>query len=310
MYTDLSDEIAEFYKGYNGSCFFIEEDSYRCDCEITRVRNWKLMKEYAANANISVFDAHDRDYVYYCHCCGQDMDYANLKGEMYCSIECESAIEVDGYKCNFYNCLICNEEREETPPFLDNMKKFYYLTGCRSNMDYNMSIYGFVHYRRILMNALQYNMTMQEARSYINTARRPEIRPMEHLPELSRDDQFDLETYARDYGVTLAEAYAAQHKCQYCFTEVVPKTFGPGHQFCSLWCDVCYDVKPESDRCDYCQGANEYCPACDGEVHYLKQEVLRREELNTVVAAAFAFDELKIYNQVYDSLFDLSEYLF
>ena len=65
-----------------------------------------------------------------------------------------------------------------------------------------------------------------------------------------------------------------------------------------------------SGACDYCQGNEEDCPDCEGEVYYLKQKVLKREQLKSVVAAAFAFEELKIYNQVYDSLFDLSEYLF
>lgn len=303
----MSNEIAEFYKTYRGTCPFIEGDGcYRSDCEITRVRNWELMKNYAAKANVSVLDAHERNYLYYCHCCGQNMDYANSNGKMYCTLECEYAIEVDGYKCNFYNCMMCKEEREDTPPFLENIRTFYYLTGCSSQM----SNYGVFYYRNMEEIAQRYNMTLQEARSYSNTARRPEVRPMEHLPELSRDDQFDLETYARDFGVTLAQAYAAQHKCQYCLREVAPKTFGPSHQFCSLWCDVCYETQPEYEYCDYCQGNEEDCPDCEGEVYYLKQKVLKREQLKSVVAAAFAFEELKIYNQVYDSLFDLSEYLF
>lgn len=305
----MSNEIANFYKTYRGSCQFIEGDTYRCDCEVSRVRNWELMKSYAAKANVSVFDANERNYLYYCHCCGQNLDFANAKGQMYCTLECELAIEEGGYKCNFYNCLMCQGVRTDKPPFLEQINKFYYLTGC-GGKPYNMSGNGVFRYRRIEEKAERYNMTMQEARSYCNTARMPDKRPMEHLPELSKNDQLNLETYANDYGVTLAEAYKAQHKCQYCSVAIVPNIIVPGHQFCSIWCDVCYDVKPENEYCDYCQGNEEHCPDCEGEVYYLKQKVVKREQLKTVVAAAFAFEELNIYNQIYDSLFDLSQYLF
>ena len=305
----MSDEIANFYKTYNGYCHFIEGDNHFGDSEGLRRKNWELMKEYAANANISVFDAIDRNYVYYCHCCGQDLEYAYSKGEMYCSYECECAIEIEGYKCNFYDCLMCQNIRTDKPPFLEQINKFYYLTGC-GGKPYNMSGNGVFRYRRIEEKAERYNMTMQEARSYCNTARMPDKRPMEHLPELSKYDQLNLETYANDYGVTLAEAYKAQHKCQYCSVAIVPNIIVPGHQFCSLWCEVCYDVNPKHNHCDYCDGEFDNCPACKGEVYYLKQVVMKEEELNTVIASACAFEELNIYNQVYDSLFDLSEYLF
>lgn len=298
----MSNEITNFYETYIGSCPFIESE-----CDELRIKNWELMKAYAAKANVSVFDAQDREYLYYCHCCGQDLDSAYAKGEMYCSLECECAIEDDGYKCNFHDCLICQEEREHTPPFLEKIKKFYYLSGCASNDNY-----GVHYYRHIEEIALHENMTMRDAFSFIITARRPKVSALEsfELFELSKDDMNNLETYARDYGVTLSQAYKAQHKCQHCFADVLPETYGPEHQFCNAWCNVCYDVKPHHKECAICQGNEEDCRACNGEVYYLNQEVLRREQFNAVDAAAFAFQELNIYNQVYDSLFDLSEYIF
>lgn len=308
----MSNEIANFYKTYRGSCPFIEGDTYRCDCEVSRIRNWERMKSYAAKANVSVYDANDRNYLYYCHCCGQNLDFANAKGQMYCTFECEMAIEDGGYKCNFHNCLMCKDVRTETPPFLDKIKKFYYLYGYGGE-SYSMSKYGVFYYRHIEDVAIHEHMTMQDAWSFILTARRPVKQPLEKLPELSEDDMADLETYADDYGVSLQKAYKAQHKCQYCFKDVAPQTYGPGHQFCSIWCDVCYDVKPENEYCDYCEGNDEYCPDCEGEVYYLKQKVLKKDLSNkdkiSVVSMVLVFKELQIYNQVYDSLFDLSQYI-
>lgn len=177
--TNLLNEIDEFYLEYYGRynslscCLFIEGNTRKCPLDNLRIHNWKLMKSYAARANLSVKDVEKHKYIYYCHCCGQDLEYIDMKGEMYCSYECENAIETDGYMCHFNDCLMCQDKQVfDTAPFLERISKFYYL--CGFNESYNKwDGFGVGYFRKLENIAAIKNITLQEARTFDITGELP-----------------------------------------------------------------------------------------------------------------------------------------
>jgi len=129
---------------------------------------------------------------------------------------------------------------------------------------------------------------------------------------LSQADLADLTQYAYDYGVSMDHAFDEQTRCHLCEINVVPQTFGPGHQFCSARCDVIYELKPELEQCTRCNGNNPNCQWCDGEIYKLHQKIFKKErgiQMNEPILAAIqSLKHLMIYNQLDDCLFDLVEY--
>ena len=132
---------------------------------------------------------------------------------------------------------------------------------------------------------------------------------------LSKDDLADLTQYADDYGVSMDYAYDEQTRCHQCEIEVVPQTFGPGHQFCSARCDVLYELKPIwGENCSRCNGTRSNCQWCDGEIYKLYQYIMRKErgirENEGILAAIQSLKHLMVYNQLDDCLIDLVEYAY
>ena len=381
FYTECYGEYGQICK-----CKFIENNTYVLShCVPMRIQNWELLKAFAAKANVSVIDAIKSEYVYYCHCCGQDMENTDMKGQMYCSETCENAIETYGYMCYFDDCLMCKNEREETPPFLDRIRKFCYLSNL-NDTNHKRSGFGVWSFRELEGIAARENITLQEALVFQNTgclssscgravtspkhclapmsedscaecaecqradadlvctscetwqycnyavcfkchykheystcvqhfAANDEVNSVAlQIEQLSSDNKSQLNEYAHDYGVTLEEAFEKQQYCHSCTNYVVPLTYGPGHQFCGARCEVHYEMKPLDVRCPRCGGERENCALCDGEVFYFNQEVAKREmELEArgpILAAAMAYKELLVYNEIFASLIDLTTYLY
>lgn len=381
FYTECYGEYGQICK-----CRFIENNTYALShCEPMRIQNWELLKAFAARANVSVIDAIKSEYVYYCHCCGQDTENADMKGEMYCSETCENAIETYGYKCYFDDCLMCKNEREETPPFLDRIRKFCYLSNLNDTI-HKRSGFGVWSFRELEGIAARENITLQDALVFQNTGHLPSsegravtspkhclVRMSEdscaecaecqradadlvctscetwsycnyavcfkchykreystcvqhfaaddevnsvalQIEQLSAENKSQLTEFAHDYGVTLEEAFEKQQYCHTCTNYVVPLTYGPGHQFCGVRCEVHYEMKPLDVRCPRCGGERENCALCDGEVFYFNREVAKREreleERGPILAAAIAYKELLVYNEIFDSLVDLTTYLY
>lgn len=126
---------------------------------------------------------------------------------------------------------------------------------------------------------------------------------------LSQDDLADLTQYAYDYGVSMDYAFNEQNRCHQCEIEIVPQTFGPGHQFCSARCDALYEIKPFSEYCSRCNGSNPYCQWCDGEIYKLQLKNENGIRMNEPILAAIqSLKHLMVYNQLDDCLFDLVEY--
>jgi hypothetical protein len=126
---------------------------------------------------------------------------------------------------------------------------------------------------------------------------------------LSQADLADLTQYAADYGVSMNRAFDEQTRCHQCKVNVVPQTFGPGHQFCSAQCDVIYELKPYWEQCTRCHGNNPNCQWCDGKIYKLiltKERGIRENE--PILAAIQSLKHLMVYNQLDDCLFDLVEY--
>lgn len=379
FYTECYGEYGQICK-----CKFIENNTYALSlCEPMRIQNWGLLKAYAAKANVSVVDAIKSEYVYYCHCCGQDMVTADMKGQIYCSSDCEYAIETDKCACYFDNCLMCKEDREARPAFLERIQRFCYLSNL-NDTNHKRGGFGVWSFRELegivkqscnattLQDALRFQNTYHKA-GYIVTSPKHCLTPMEEdtcvecmecqradadlvcascetwefcnyavcfkchykheystciqhfaandevnsvalqIEQLSSENKSQLTEYAHDYGVTLEEAFEKQQCCHSCTNYVVPLTYGPGHQFCSARCEVHYEMKPLDVRCPRCGGERENCALCDGEVYYFNQEVARREreldERGPVLAAAIAYKELLVYNEIFASLNDLAAYL-
>jgi hypothetical protein len=133
----------------------------------------------------------------------------------------------------------------------------------------------------------------------------------ELIDNLSASDIADLTQYAYDHGVELTRAFQYQHVCRTCKNDVVPQTFGPSHQFCSARCEVIYDTRPFNDSCSRCEGRNQNCYECDGDVFRLYREITKREKaLKTpFISTINALQDLQVYNQLDDTLIDLVEYL-
>lgn len=379
----LLKEIRSFYTECYGTfanmckCQFIESSQY----EPTRIQNWKLLKAFAAKANVTTVDAIKHNYAYYCHCCGQDMNVADMKGQMYCSSDCEYAIETEKHACYFHNCLMCKEDREATPPFLDRIKRFCHLSDLNET-HIKKGGFGIWSFRKLEDAAARENITLQDALVLQNTGRLTSscgravtlskhcLAPISEdscaecmecrrtdadlictscemgfdcqysicfkchystcvqhfaandevnsvalqIEKLSSENKSELTEYAYDYGVTLEEAFEKQQYCHTCTNYVVALTYGPGHQFCSARCEVKHEMKPLDVRCPRCSGEREDCPLCDGEVYYFNQEVSKRERemeaRGPILAIAMVYKELLVYNEIFASLIDLTDYLY
>ena len=132
---------------------------------------------------------------------------------------------------------------------------------------------------------------------------------------LSKDDLADLTQYAHDYGVSMERAFHEQTRCHQCEIEVVPQTFGPGHQFCSARCDVLYELKPIwGENCSRCNGTRSNCQWCDGEIYKLYQYIMKKErgirQNEGILAAIQSLKHLMVYNHLDDCLIDLVEYAY
>jgi hypothetical protein len=327
----LLNEIDEFYIAYYGKfcltscCKFIEGAcNHRSSSDTSRTQNWELMKSYAARANISVKEAQGFEYLYYCHCCGQDLEFAEMKGRTYCSDECETAIESDGYKCHFNECLMCQDEKVNTPPFLERIKKFYYLSELNETYHGKWGGFGVSDFRKLEKIAESENLTLQKSLYFQRFGKRPlnlkeegeeeeEEEQANCIDKLFVDDKADLAQYAHDYGVTMLQAYRQRHYCYTCNKDVVPHSFGPGHQFCSARCEVNFEEKSCLYSCPRCyNGQKINCKLCDGELFYLNQKIIKREkELSIrepVLATIHVFKELLVYNEIFGCLPDLVDY--
>jgi len=131
---------------------------------------------------------------------------------------------------------------------------------------------------------------------------------------LSKDDLADLTQYADDYGVSMERAFHEQTRCHQCEIEVVPQTFGPGHQFCSARCDVLYELKPLWEDCSRCNGTRSNCQWCDGKIYKLYQYIMKKErgirENECILTAIQSLKHLMVYNHLDDCLVDLVEYAY
>lgn len=285
-------------------------------------------------------------YINNCHCCGEYMDKT---GYLYCSVECEIAIEDDNYCCynNTVNkkninvpeeCLICfnaGRARSDTiPPVVERVNRFYYLTGYDGTSAHERYRYGISTFRKAEDYSIKHKISLLESFlllididcyhptsyaernnykcTYQNCVYRKFRGPIRELIDnLSSDDLADLTQYAEDHGIYLEVAFQDQHVCRTCKNDVVPQTFGPSHQFCSARCEVIYDTRPFNDSCSTCEGRNKNCPMCNGDVYYLCREIAKKEKkVNTPVLGALnALQDLKVYNQLDDTLRDFVEYI-
>jgi len=346
--TDYLKEIDDFYKTIfrNGrgyiECIEGEKDYTRGQApDLFRIQNWMNLKAYSTRSNISCSDA--MHYIDNCHCCGE---YMKMTGKLYCSAECETAIEKDNYCCynNVINkkyinmpreCLIClnaGRARSKTiPPFVERVNRFCYLAGYSGRPEHDKYKYGVETFRIAETDAEKYNIALLDAFlgvigvecnhpldcpdyncTYENCVARPFYgSTSELIDNLSASDMADLTQYAYDHGVELTRAFQDQHVCRSCTNDVVPQTFGPSHQFCSARCEVIYDTRPFNDDCSRCGGRNQNCYECDGDVFRLYREIAKRENaLKTpFISTINALQDLQIYNQLDDTLIDLVEYL-
>lgn len=130
---------------------------------------------------------------------------------------------------------------------------------------------------------------------------------------LSNDDFADLTQYADDYGVSLERAFYEQMRCQECKIDVVPQTFGPGHQFCSARCDAKYELKPMLDHCR-CNGGRSDCKWCGGEIYRLNKKIFKKEigilENEPILATIQSLKDLMVYNLLDDCLVDFVQYAY
>ena len=311
--SDLK-ELAEFYKKHYTNtyyCRFIESISPSSQTNEQRIELWKKLKAYSAKAYISEYDACRYEYVEKCHCCRQDLASANALGQVYCSDECEDAIENCGYNCAFENCLICQNLGTESPPFLERIKKFWYLIGYDDD-----SGYGVNSFKELEDFACDKNLTLLEAYELQCQICQPILGDFANddtIENLSTDDKTDLYQYAHDYGAPLLRALHEQHFCKSCDKEVIPCTFGPSHQFCGALCELLYTEKPHFDYCTRCKNKKENCPVCDGRFYYVNQRATRKEaqlkQNEPVLATILVFKNLMVYNQLYDSIVELVEYV-
>lgn len=346
--TDYLKEIDDFYKTIfndgRGYIYCIEGEKDYTRGQVPdnfRIQNWINLKAYSAKTNMSCSDA--MHYINNCHCCGE---YMNMAGNIYCSTECKTAIEKDNYCCynNVRNkkninmprdCLIClnaGRARSNTiPPFVERVNRFCYLAGYSEDNKYK---YGVETFRIAEADAEKYNITLLDAFlgvigvdcnhslsptdcdeytcNYENCVARPFYGPTsEMIDNLSTSDMADLTQYAYDHGVELTRAFQDQHVCRTCKKDVEPQTFGPSHQFCSARCEVIYDTRPFNDSCSRCEGRNQNCNECDGDVFRLCREIIKREkDLKTpFISTINALQDLQVYNQLDDTLIDLVEYL-
>jgi hypothetical protein len=236
-----------------------------------------------------------------------------MKGFVYCSDECEKAIENDGYKCQFGECLICQDEKVDRPPFLERIKQFYYLSGYKNTFLNQSGGFGVSLFRKLENIAAIENITLQEARVFSPVRKLPDLeKEGSYIDDLFIDDKADLFKYAHDYGVTIMQAYRKQHKCHNCKADVLPHTFGPGHQFCSARCEVIFEQKPFDEFCLRCDGESIDCRRCKGEIFYLNLEVTKREnELSVkepILATIHVFKDLLVYNEIFGCLPDLIDF--
>ena len=311
--SDLK-ELAEFYKKHYTNtyyCSFIEGPSPNSRTNEQRIELWKILKAYSAKAHISEYRACLENYIEKCHCCGQDLASANALGQLYCSDECEDAIENYGYNCWFSDCFICQNKGTEFPPFLERIKNFWHLIGYDDD-----SGYGVNSFKELEDFACDKNLSLLEAYELQCQISQPilgDFANTDAIENLSKDDKADLYQYAHDYGATLLRALHEQHFCKSCDKEMIPCTFGPSHQFCSAKCEIVYYIKPLLHYCARCNGNNKNCPLCDGEIYYIKQNAMRKEtdlkSKEPVLATILAFQKLMVYNQIYDSIVELVEYI-
>lgn len=127
------------------------------------------------------------------------------------------------------------------------------------------------------------------------------------LNQYSEEQQNDLINYANKHNLTIEESIDYQTHCHCCGKEENDGVFGESHQYCKKRCqEHCEDYR-------YLCYRRAECKVCDIWAYHVRRDSLTAydihiSECEPVLSAIDAFKELKVYNQFYGCLGDLTEY--
>jgi len=128
------------------------------------------------------------------------------------------------------------------------------------------------------------------------------------LEKYTEEEQAQLTNYAEEYGITIEQAIDYQTHCHCCGKTVENPTFDEKeHQYCNKRCwESCEDYWYPCDK-------GEDCRVCQIWEYNKRRDSLTKHDFEIarcepVLVAIDAFQELRVYAQLYECLGDLFEY--
>jgi hypothetical protein len=128
------------------------------------------------------------------------------------------------------------------------------------------------------------------------------------LEKYTEEERTQLTNYAEEYGITIDEAIDYQTHCHWCGKTVENPTFDEKeHQYCNKRCwESCEDYWYPCDK-------GEHCRVCQiWEYHKRRYSLTERDfeiaQCEPVLTSIDAFQELRVYAQLYECIPDLVEY--
>lgn len=130
----------------------------------------------------------------------------------------------------------------------------------------------------------------------------------EALVEYSEEEVAALSKYAEKHNLTIKEAIDYQTHCHCCGKEVTNPVFDEeNHQYCKKKCfEYC------EDYCYECSRGKE-CKVCEIWQYHAQRDSItaydvQLDKSEPILATIDAFQELNVYNQLYECLGDMTEY--
>jgi hypothetical protein len=222
-------------------------------------------------------------YIQACHCCAnQIQDF----GAEFCSDKCEQYFNNDYAECIYKQsdlaCKLCiYNDKTVTDDYTISCDR------CLSETLYNDSV---IHNEQLFCEGCAHEYEK------------------ELLAPYSEEQAAELSKYAEKHNLTIKEAIDYQSHCHCCGNEVTNPVFDENnHQYCKKRCfEHCEDYRYECSRGKECKVCEiwEYRARRDS----LSAYDMQLSDCEPVLATIDAFKELKVYNQVYECLGDMTEY--
>ena len=287
---NIDDKLYKFNKT-NGTNFNSEEHD----------RIVQFQKKYQFTADDAFY------YIQFCHCCGNQPEDTCSE---FCSDVCEQSYN-ETHECFYKNddvtCKMCvyNDRRasyEERNGGYGGNEGGYFLEQEQEEevVDYTVTCERCVS-EILYKYSVKYNEQLfceECAYDY-----REEL-----LGPYSEEQRQEIYRYAEKHNLTTEEAIDYQTHCHCCGNQVSNPVFdAENHQYCKKRCfEHCEEYRYDCSRGEECKVCEiwAYRTRCDSLTAY----DIHLSECEPVLATIDAFQELKVHEQFYECLGDLTEY--